>query len=241
MKIQHIVVIAAIALPAFAAAQPAPVDPTAPPVASTTEAPAPTVVTAAGPTGPAAPSPIVQRVQPGARFGAEIALLPSGSLSAAANNQTISVDTATAVGLGAIVQFPLNDIFTIDIAPRLLFNVKGTNDTDSATELDLRARLTAGGYVAPSVRLYAAAAPGYSIIFPPDTSGGGIEMSNPKGFTVGLAAGAAFAVQPRMQLTTEVGYQFGFQSTTVTSGSTSVDADLKSNYLHLAVGMLFDL
>jgi hypothetical protein len=240
MKIQHTIIIATALVPALAAAQPAAPTPSTPTPTgpAATDAPPPDM-SASRTSGAPPPAPGIVE-EPQVRLGAELSILPTGSLTAEANNQSMSVDTATAIGVGAVLQFPLNSIFTVDLAPRYVFNVKGNDDDESATELDLRARLTAGGRVAPAVRLYAAVEPGYSILFPPDAPSG-IEMSNPKGLTLGLAAGAAFTVQPRLQVTGEIGYQFGFQSATVSVLGQSADFDLKSNYLHIALGLLFDL
>lgn len=46
---------------------------------------------------------------------------------------------------------------------------------------------------------------------------------------------------PHMQLTTEIGYQFGFHKTTITRPTGAEELDLKTRFLHLAVGVLFDL
>jgi outer membrane autotransporter protein len=77
-------------------------------------------------------------------------------------------------------------------------------------------------------------APGYSYLFLPNQVDG---QDSPSGVTFGLGLGAAFRVAPKVSLTAELGYQFGFQSTTIAG----VDVDLKTNFLHLAGGILVDL
>src|ERR1041385_3214023 len=139
--------------------------PTPPPPSTVAIAPIPVVAPAAEDTRP--------------KIGAELAIMPVGSLGASVGNMSTRVDSATAMGLGATARFPLNSVFALDIAPRLVFNVKGSDADNSATELDVRARLSAGGDAAPGVRVYAAVAPGYSALFLPDSSG---DSSTPTGF-----------------------------------------------------------
>jgi hypothetical protein len=267
MKINFSAVLAGLLVPVFAAAQPAPsAPPPAPsPVPPEVLAPAPAPAAPSdgaqpAPVGPAAapfappvpadsvstvpaadPAPPAPERRPGVRIGAELALLPVGKLTAETDSDKASFDSVVTLGVGGVLQIPLGNVFTIDFAPRIVFNVKSEDDTDSATELDLRARLTAGGYVAPKARLYAALEPGYSFLFLPIDPPPGVEMSDPSGFTFGIAAGAAFRVSRGVHLTTEIGYQFGFQGSTVKALGQSVDIDVTASFLHLAGGVLFDL
>jgi hypothetical protein len=189
----------------------------------------------------AAPAPRALDRRPAVRIGAELALLPLGTLTVESGSEKASFDSVVTLGVGGVLQIPLSEVFTIDFAPRVVFNVKSENDTDSATELDLRVRLTAGGYVAPSTRLYAALQPGYSFVFLPIDPPAGVEMSTPSGLILGVAAGAVFRVSPGVHLTTEVGYQFGFQGSTLSAAGQSVDLDVRASFLHLAGGVLLDL
>jgi hypothetical protein len=168
-------------------------------------------------------------------------LLPVGTLTAQSGSDKSSFDSEPTLGVGGILQIPLNNVFTIDLAPRIVFSVKSKDDKDSATELDLRARLTAGGNVAPNARLYVALEPGYSFLFLPIDPPAGVDMSTPSGLTFGVAAGATFRVAPGVHLTSELGYQFGFQSTTISALGQSVDLDVTASFLHLAGGVLLDL
>jgi hypothetical protein len=219
--------------------QPAPVAPAAPaapPAGSVSAAPS------AAPAVPeAAPGRRALDRRPAVRIGGELALLPLGTLSVQVGSDKSSFDSKVTLGVGGVLQIPLNEILTIDFAPRIVFNVKSDDDTDSATELDLRARLTAGGHVAPNTRLYAALEPGYSFLFLPTDPPAGVEMSTPSGLTFGVAAGAMFRVSRGVHLTTEIGYQFGFQGTTVSAAGQSVDLDLTTSFLHFAGGVLLDL
>jgi hypothetical protein len=161
-------------------------------------------------------------------------LLPVGSLEASAGDATLSTDTAVTMGVGGVLQHPINHMFTVELAPRVVFHVKGSKAEESATELDLRGRVTAGGYVSPDIRLYAAFEPGYSFLVLPDDM---MDMPSPNGLTAGFAVGAAFKAAPKTMVTTELGYQLGFQTTRVLG----TDVDLKTDFLHVAVGVLFDL
>jgi hypothetical protein len=178
---------------------------------------------------------------PAVRIGAELALLPLGKLTTEIGDEKASFDSVLTFGVGGVLQIPLGNVFTIDLAPRVVFNVKSEDDTDSATELDLRARLTAGGHVSPNARLYVALEPGYSFLFLPIDPPAGIEMSKPRGLTFGFAGGALLRVSPGVHLTTEVGYQFGFQSSTIKVPGQSVDIDVTASFLHVAGGILVDL
>jgi hypothetical protein len=210
--------IACLLLPTVAAAQPVPSVATA----------QPSVV------APLPPSLAGPAEEPQGRIGAELALLPVGSLKASEGAATLSTDTAVAMGIGAVLQHPIDHTFTVELAPRVLFNVKGNHADESATELDVRVRVTAGGYVAPEIRLYGALEPGYSYLFMPRAMD---DTSSPNGLTAGFAVGAAFKAAPKTMVTTELGYQLGFQSTRILG----MDVDLRSSFLHVAVGVLFDL
>jgi hypothetical protein len=130
----------------------------------------------------------------------------------------------------------LNQFLFIGLAPQFIFNVKSddSGDSDAAQEVDLRARIGGIAKVADTIRVFGYAAPGYSIVMLPDEFEG---IDNPAGFVLGFAAGAAFDLAPSTYLTGEVGYQLGYQSTEFLNN----DADFKTNYLHLGVGLGFRL
>lgn len=164
--------------------------------------------------------------------GGNLQLLPTGSLKASANGRDSSADTATAFAIGALAEVRVNPFLSIGFAPRYIFNIKDTspNSTDSATQLDLAVRVAAGTEVAPKARVYGFVAPGYSFMFLPSSANG---ISNPSGFIVGFGAGASYEIAPKIALTGELGYQLGFQGTTVQGTS----VDLKDNYLQIGVGI----
>lgn len=225
---------ALVVVPAIATAQPAvrPPDPGGAPTvygAPVDASPVPGVSAAV----PAEPAP-EEPEEPMARIGAELSLLPFGTLEARAGDVTITNDTAIATGIGGMLQHPINRNVTVEFAPRVLLHVKGEGAERSATELDLRVRLTAGGYPTPGLRFYGAVAPGYSMMFLRDDME---DTTTPNGFIIGLAAGAAFDVAVKTKLTVETGYQLGYQAAKVLGK----DIDLRANLLHFALGVLVDL
>ena len=168
-------------------------------------------------------------------LGGGLGLSPTGTLKAEipAANFMISGDTATAYGISGLFEARVTPNISIGFAPNLIFNVKGADETDSATEIDLPLRLAAGADVAPSVRLYGFASPGYSILFPPD----GGDVGNPSGFMIGFGGGAGFLVAPNVMVTGELGYQLRFLSAT----PRGVEVTYKSNYLTLGLGIVAGL
>jgi hypothetical protein len=164
--------------------------------------------------------------------GGHLGLSPLGTLKADAQGAMASADAATALDLGGRVDFSVLPMLSIGFAPTLRLNVKGTNDNDSGSQLDLPIRVLVGGSVAPMVRLYGFAAPGYSILFPP--SGGG-DDNHPSGFMIGFGGGVRYRLAPRFALAGELGYQFRFVSETVTALGQQVDVSEQVNYLTFTV------
>jgi hypothetical protein len=169
-------------------------------------------------------------------LGGGLGLSPSGTLEGEvpAAGVKLSADTATAIGISGIIEARVTPNVSIGFAPNLIFNVKPTNDNESATEIDLPLRLAVGGDVAPSVRLYGFASPGYSILFLPEQRMSSVDLGDPSGFMIGFGGGAGFHVAPNVMVTGELGYQFRFLSTT----PRGVDVTFKSNYLTLALGVV---
>lgn len=166
-------------------------------------------------------------------IGGHLGLSPIGSLEASAsgggNSVSASVDAAAAFEIGGLIEYRVTPNISIGFTPTVLLNVKGTDDKDSATALDLPLRLSAGANVAPRVRLYGFAAPGYSILFPPSDAQG--NTTHPSGFMLGFGGGVGYRVAPKFMLAGELGYQFRFLSTS----EQGVDISLHVNYLTFAV------
>jgi hypothetical protein len=161
------------------------------------------------------------------RLGGTVSVLPVGQLHAEAEGfGSQSADTATAVGLGVMFEVQVLTNVAVAVAPRLLLNVKGEDDDQSAKELDLAFRLIGNVPVSRLAQLYGFVAPGYSILYVPDWPDG---LDNPAGFVFGLGAGVAFDVNDQLRLAGELGYQFGAQKVSE-QGQT---LELESSYLHL--------
>ncbi|HTJ45905.1 MAG TPA: outer membrane beta-barrel protein [Kofleriaceae bacterium] len=176
---------------------------------------------------------IAQSSESNVSLGASLQLLPIGTLAGDSPlGGKVSTDTASAFAIGALGEIKLDPTFSIGFAPRYIFNVKSSDANDSAAQVDLAIRVTAGGEVAPNVRLYGFAAPGYSFILPPSNGNG--DTQHPNGAILGFGGGVAYTVAPKIALTGELGYQLGFQS--FDAGGTNVE--LKDNYLQIGFGLL---
>lgn len=177
--------------------------------------------------------------EPKVWLGGHVGLSPVGTLKAKVSSQgnelSDSVDTATAVELGAHVDFRIMPFLSVGLAPAVLLNIKGQDDKDSASQLDLPLRVTAGGNVMPQLRLYGFVAPGYTILFPPADSMGNSDRLS--GFMVGFGGGVGFNVAPKFAVIGELGYQFRFPSETRTVGTAPVDLQIQANYLTFSLGV----
>ena len=171
-----------------------------------------------------------------ARIGIVLSPMPTGTLKLEAGGFSGDTDAKFAFGIMPTFDFSLNQFLFVGVAPQYIFNVMPDDGDGSAgTELDLRARVGGIAKVADAVRVFGYLAPGYSIVMLPDD--GFVPVDDPKGFVLGFAAGAAFDLAPSTYLTGEVGYQVGYQTTELANN----DVDIKTNYLHLGVGLGFRL
>jgi hypothetical protein len=162
--------------------------------------------------------------------GGQLGLSPLGTLKADIAGMSLSADTSTAFEVGGRVDYQVTPLISIGAAPAFRFSIKGKDDTDSASQLDLPLRVAVGGDVAPTLRIYGFAAPGYTFLFPPKDAQG--NSNNASGFMIGFGGGAAFRVAPKFALSGELGYQFRFPSGSVQG----VDVSYQNNYLTLTVG-----
>ena len=165
--------------------------------------------------------------------GGHLGLSPIGSLKAEAMGMSNSTDPATAFELGGRFEYQVAPLVSIGIAPTILFGVKGKDENDSSTQLDLPLRIAVGGEVAPKVRLYGFAAPGYTILFLPSNGSG--DSMHPSGFMIGFGGGIGYRVAPKFTIGGELGYQFRFTSYTLNALGQSLDVSLQDNFLTFAV------
>jgi hypothetical protein len=165
------------------------------------------------------------------RLGLTLVPMPFGSLTLASTiypgvSVSGSVDAKVAFGIMPSFDYLLTRYFFVGVAPQLTFDVKPQNATgDAARELDLLIRLGANAPIADTIQLYGYIAPGYSVVMLPHLDDG-------TGFCLGFHGGAMFDLTPKAYLAAELGYQFGYQSTSILGQS----VDTKTNYFHLGLG-----
>ena len=204
-----------------------PAPPPSAPVAVAVAAGAPTAGGAAPPAGDVQ----VQSAQLGVMFET----LPTGSLSVSDGGSDLKTDTAFAVAVAPFLDFSLGTPYaSLGFSPQIIFGVKGSGGTQSATEYDLRARLTVRDPVSSQATVYARFSPAYSIVSIPDLNPG---ISNPTGLGIDFAVGAEINVGPKLAFVFDLGYQVGFQATS----DAGVNADFGTRYLHVGAGFALGL
>ena len=175
--------------------------------------------------------------------GAAFEFLPTGSITANfAGGSDQTQDTQTAYAVSGYFESQIDEHVSVGLAPRYVFSVNTANSNgDSATMLDLRARVAAGGRVAPKLRVYGFAMPGWSIIFPPSSVMVNGNTVHPNGFIIDVGGGLSYHLSPGVRAFFELGYQWGFQSWsasgTVLGQTVTVTGDDKVNYLQLGFGL----
>jgi hypothetical protein len=217
--------------PPPAPSAPAPSTTTWPPPAPADGAPAwpPPAGQPASPAAPAAPD----APSPALWAGGQFDLLPIGSLHIAANGDSDSADAGRAIGLGAVIDYRIQDLISIGFAPRFILPVQVEDAGDSGTQLDLRARATVGAVVAPRVHFHGIVTLGYSMMFHvlSDLNGTYYRSS---GLIVGFGAGVAYSINPRLKLLGEMSYQLGYQGTTIAG----FDVEAGDSYFTMGIGLL---
>ena len=158
-------------------------------------------------------------------------MMPVGKLSLKGQVGDILIDgsndAALAGGISARMEYDVLPFLSIGASPRIIFNVKGDDATDSLTEVDLRARVTGHYHVLPSLEIFGFVAPGYSLLLPKS----GTLENYPRGFSIGAGAGVNLDVSNDTFVSLEGGYQMGFQK------FQEEDFELRTDYLHVGVGV----
>ena len=171
---------------------------------------------------------------PRMRAQAQVELLPLGTGKQTLGDASMSRDAAVAYGISAGFDYAITPYLSIGVAPRLLLNVK-PSDQDGGTsdkELDLRARVLGHVAVAPKLEIYGAVMPGYAFVLPGDDN-----VDTAKGFAIAGAAGLTYDVSPTLFLGAELGYQRAFTSTDImTTTGQKVSSDLDLSYMHIGIG-----
>lgn len=180
---------------------------------------------------------------PGSLIGVMFAVMPAGTVKFDGTLQsspiTSTADTVFAVAVAPFVDVAVSPNIAFGFSPQVIFHVKADGGTgQSATEYDVRARLTARAPVSPTANVFGRLSPALSIIdLPSEDPDDSITISDPVGLLLDFSVGAEFALQPNLFFVSELGYQLGFQSATVDDRGDSTDVDLNTRYLHLGVGL----
>lgn len=175
--------------------------------------------------------------------GVDFELLPSGTFETSGGlGGSAKSDADVAYAIGVIAEKPINELVSIGLAPRYVFHVIGKNDSgDSATQLDLRARVAVGHDFSSKLRLYGFAEPGWSILFLPSTIEINGNKVHPNGFVLGLGGGLSYALSRSVRGYFELGYQLGYQtwswSGTVLGQTVTDNGDASDSYLQLGFGV----
>lgn len=176
-------------------------------------------------------------------LGAAFELLPSGTITIGSGNNETSSDTDTAYAVDVIAASQIDDLVSIGLAPRYVFNVNTKNsNSDSSSQLDLRAHVEVGHTLVPKLRLFGFAEPGWSIVFIPQSVRVNNQTYHPNGFVIDVGGGLSYELNHSVRAFFDVGYQWGFQSTTITTdlgplGTVTTDVTAKDNYLQLGFGL----
>jgi len=193
-----------------------------------TPAPAPTV----DPETPAAVAPAASESK--MRVGLNFLPMLMGKVGTGETKDLAWADLKTAYGVGLVFGYKVIDGLSVGVAPQILFNVKGKDDTSGASkEWDLLARIAYEYTVMPKLDVYAEVLPGYTIVqFASGRSFMGETPPNPKGFAIGFGAGAAYDLTDQFFANLGVGYQMNFTQFSV-GGS---DLANRTKYLRIALG-----
>lgn len=221
-----------------AAAEAAPSDKAA--AAPAAETPA----TPAATTAPATPAPTESTSATAAPAQAETAKrklqLGLGFVSAAMGTykynpdpiRTVESDAAFAYGLSLSAGYEVLPNFVVGIAPQILLNVKEKepeikSDEDPAhSQIDMLVRLAYEYPVVETIRVYAEALPGYSLMR---------NKAGSKGFIMAVGLGTSMDIADRYFLNVGAGYQIGYQKWS--EGSITYDTSTRFIRVLLGGGM----
>lgn len=161
---------------------------------------------------------------------AQIELLPLGSMTAQLDEGgTLKTDSAVAYGVCGMVDYALTRYLRIGVAPRVIRNVTTANappQQHADSEIDLRLRVAGHYALVSGLEVYAAFAPGYTLVLSGD---GG--LSAYRGYALGGAVGISYQLLSRMFISGEVGYQRAFTRIEVVAGS-----GWEISYMHIGLG-----
>jgi Outer membrane protein beta-barrel domain len=218
-----------VALGAGARAEEIP-PPAAPPPVAVLNPPPPAMMVATIPDLP--PGFPARRIKVGLSF------LPMGigKLTTPIGGTPTEGDAAFAYAFGLSASYRVIAGLELGIAPQILYNVNykvypsDIMAPPASKETDLMARVAYTFPVVETIGLYVDALPGYSIINQPGSP-------SAKGFVLALDAGVEMSLTDRIFVDLGGGYQFGFQSVTVSG--TKLDDRVRYVRVNLGGGVRF--
>lgn len=125
--------------------------------------------------------------------------------------KVVTSDAAFAYGFSISAGYEVLPNLVVGVAPQMLFNVKEkepeikTEESGGVKQIDLLARLAYEYPVVETIRVYAEALPGYSLIR---------NQSGSKGLILAVGIGTAMDIGDRYFLNVGAGYQIGYQKWT---------------------------
>jgi hypothetical protein len=146
--------------------------------------------------------------------------------------RTVESDAAFAYGVSLSAGYEVLPNFVVGLAPQLLLNVKEkepeikTEGDTAVKEIDVFVRLAYEYPVVETIRVYAEALPGYSLIR---------NNAGSKGFILAGGVGAVMDIADRYFLNVGAGYQVGYQKWS--EGSITYDTSTRFIRVLLGGGM----
>lgn len=154
----------------------------------------------------------------------------SWTIKAGGLDGTAGMDPQGSLGFDEV--YRVSPRLAVGLVQRLTFGVAEDINGDSATELDLAARLMVGRTASNKTFLYSFGDIGYSRLFMPDTT----DELDPAGLVIGGGVGFRFPLYKRVFFGMSAGVQAGFQGGELSDGS---DYTLSTTLYHgeLLVGV----
>jgi hypothetical protein len=164
---------------------------------------------------------------PTAAIGGQFELLPAGVVSNANRSDLPPGDIATTVGVSGSAELFIGSSVAVGVNPGMVISLKGGNSRFSATQYDLRGRVRIGKLVDDRFTAHVYGSAGGSWIVSRD------DDPTAAGPIFGFGAGVSQRLEGSTFVTFELGYQVGFQKTSVNS----VELDGSSDLFHVAIGI----
>ncbi|MCP4447938.1 MAG: hypothetical protein GY811_21775 [Myxococcales bacterium] len=207
--------------------------PTWQPPAPTPQPVQPTIpATAAGavpnPSLPQLPADGLSKLGAGSTFGMTLRLSVFGNITIAGGGESLEENAATTLAFAPFLDFAINPNLTVGLGAMYVATVKGEDAEDSGSEFDIYPRLTGVLPTSTKTRLFARFSPGYSMIQLPNPAA----VENPSGLLLLFELGLDFTVSETLRATTGIGYQKGYQSSSLDGQS----FDLNSEFFMMFVG-----